>query len=170
MRFGKIDGYVAVFLLVGLVGCGHQPETPSNSPDGAEYLLLDEPAGAKEVLQAISDAVDEEEITVVGRIGGEVNPWDEEYAAFTIVDRKLKACSDIEGDNCSTPWDYCCEDNVRKSRTLIEIVDGNGSTVKADARQLLKLEELQTVVVKGKATRDEANNLSVLATGIYVMP
>jgi len=161
---------VAAILLIGLAGCSGQPESPSDASGGSEYLLSAEPSGAKEVLQAISDAVDNEEVVVVGRIGGEVNPWVEGLAAFSIVDRKLKACSDIEGDNCPTPWDYCCETDLGKSMTLVEIVDGNGNTVKADARQLLKLKELQTVVVKGMAARDEANNLTVLATGVYVMP
>ncbi|MBC8868134.1 MAG: hypothetical protein H8E44_01885 [Planctomycetes bacterium] len=169
MRFWRTDGYVAAFLLIGLVGCSSQPESPPDSSGGSEYLLTAEPSGAQEVVQAISDAGADEEVVVVGRIGGEVNPWVEGLAAFSIVDRKLKACSDVEGDNCSTPWDYCCEADLAKSKTLVEIVDGNGSTVKADARQLLKLKELQTVVVKGKAARDEANNLTVLATGVYVM-
>lgn len=40
--------------------------------------------------------------------------------------------------------------------------------MKADARELLKIKELSTVVVKGKARRDDAGNLTVLATGIHV--
>ena len=170
MSFGRTCSYVVSLLLTGLVGCSSQPESPPVASGGSEYLLTAEPSGAQEVLQAISDAGNDEEVVVVGRIGGEVNPWVEGLAAFSIVDRKLKACNDIEGDNCATPWDYCCEAELAKSKTLVEIVDGNDSTVKTDARQLLNLKELQTVVVKGKAARDEANNLTVLATGVYVMP
>ena len=40
--------------------------------------------------------------------------------------------------------------------------------MKADAKGLLKVKELTTVVVIGKALRDEAGNLTVLATGVYV--
>lgn len=40
--------------------------------------------------------------------------------------------------------------------------------VKVDARELLKVKELATVVVEGKARRDDANNLTVLATNIHV--
>ena len=51
---------------------------------------------------------------------------------------------------------------------MVKVVDENGSLVKADARELLKVKELSTVVVKGKAQRDEAGNLTVLASGVYV--
>lgn len=40
--------------------------------------------------------------------------------------------------------------------------------MKADARELLKVKELSTVVVKGKAQRDDAGNLTVIASGVYV--
>jgi hypothetical protein len=39
-----------------------------------------------------------------------------------------------------------------------------------DARELLGVKELQTVVVKGKAKRDEQGNLTVLASGVYPRP
>ena len=38
----------------------------------------------------------------------------------------------------------------------------------ADARELLNVKELTTVVVTGKAQRDDAGNLTILATGVYV--
>jgi len=40
--------------------------------------------------------------------------------------------------------------------------------VKADARELLKVKELSTVVIKGKARRDDAGNLTILASGVFV--
>lgn len=40
--------------------------------------------------------------------------------------------------------------------------------MEADARELLKVKELSTVVVKGKAQRDDAGNLTILASGVYV--
>ena len=38
----------------------------------------------------------------------------------------------------------------------------------ADARKLLGVKELQTVVVRGRAKRDEAGNVIVLADGLHV--
>ena len=40
--------------------------------------------------------------------------------------------------------------------------------MKADARELFDVKELMTVVVRGKALRDDAGNLTVLATAIFV--
>ena len=47
-------------------------------------------------------------------------------------------------------------------------MDENDALVNADAKGLLNVKELSTVVVKGKAKRDEAGNLTVLASGVYV--
>jgi hypothetical protein len=51
---------------------------------------------------------------------------------------------------------------------LIKIVDENGSLVKTNAQELLDVKELSTVVVKGTAKRDDAGNLTVLASGVVV--
>ena len=91
-------------------------------------------------------------------------------AVFTIVDPALKACSDIEGDMCTTPWDYCCEpsETMKKSTALVKFVDEEGNVVPTDARELLAVKELQTVVVRGKAQRGEGGSLMILARGVHV--
>ena len=53
---------------------------------------------------------------------------------------------------------------------MVKVVDENGQLVKAGAKALLHVMELSTVVVSGKAQRDDAGNLTVLATGVYVRP
>ena len=40
--------------------------------------------------------------------------------------------------------------------------------MKAGAKELLDVKELSTVVVRGKAQRDDTGNLTVLASGVYV--
>jgi len=135
------------------------------------YLLASEPQGAQGVIHVRENAQDEQAVIVVGRIGGSENPWVEGKAAFSIVDLSLKACSDREGDECQTPWDYCCEtDLLPKATVLVKVVDDSGNLVARDARELLQAKELQTVVVAGKAKRDEAGNLTVLAGGVYRKP
>ncbi len=47
-------------------------------------------------------------------------------------------------------------------------MDDKGELVKTDARQLLGLKELQTVMIRGKAQQDDSGNLTVLATSVYV--
>ena len=138
-------GLVGLAAAVVMVGCmPNQPAPKKNTPDPkasedakAKYLLASEPAGAKGVKETRQQAKDGDEVVVVGRIGGSVKPFTGR-AAFTIVDLKYKACSDREGDNCETPWDYCCEspDELAKGTVLVKLVDSAGKTLPDDAKEL----------------------------------
>ncbi len=174
-----------LLMLIAVAGCQHEqakhghahnhtPQTPQtfSLPDGIDasvYALSAEPDGAHNVIAARDAVQDDQDIVILGRIGGGENPWVEGRAAFSIVDPSLRACSDIPGDDCPVPWDYCCEtDKLPTSMALVTIVDEEGQVIKADARALLDVKELSTVVVKGKAKRDDAGNLTVLASGVYI--
>lgn len=162
--------------LLFAAGCTEESSTttetsnaPAPSVDGSKYLLNEEPSEVATVIEAREKSVDGEDIALVGRIGGSINPWIEGRAAFSIVDPTLKACSDIPGDECKIPWDYCCEtQKLPTSMAFVKFVDDDGRPLKTDARKLLSLKELQTVVVRGKAQRDDAGNLTVLASGLFV--
>ena len=166
--------------LLGLAlvsGCGSQSAKPTTADRpaatlaGEKYLLTSEPADAKSILQVREESQDGDAVVLVGRIGGDVNPWVEGRAAFSLVDLSAKACSDIPGDNCPTPWDYCCETNkLVKGRVLIKVVDDAGKPLATDARPLLGVKELDTLVVRGKAQKDAAGNLTILASQIFVRP
>lgn len=155
-----------------VAGCGTSTTTPAAtgpSAEGKAYLLATEPASAKEVKEVRTAAKDAEEVTLVGRIGGDESPWIEGQAAFLVVDNSLKPCNEKGDDGCATPWDYCCDaDALPGLKAMVKVVDASGKTVQTDARKLLGLKELQTVIVHGKAKRDEAGNLTVLADGIFV--
>ncbi len=146
------------------------PQTPDvASVDGSVYLLDTEPEGAGNVIKVREEAGTDDDLLVVGRIGGSTAPWIDGRAAFTIVDLSLKSCNDTLEDRCPTPWDYCCETGkLPKSMALVKFVDETDQVVKADARSLFDLKELSTVVIKGTAKRDEAGNLTVLASGLFV--
>jgi hypothetical protein len=131
-------------------------------------LLKEEPKDAKEVKAVRAKAKHGEDVVVVGRIGGRKNPWIKNAAAFSIVDTSLKSCDQIPGDTCPYPWDYCCEADLGKSTVFVTFVDDAGKLVKQDARKLLKVKELQTVVIEGKVKRDKANNVSIVASKIFV--
>jgi hypothetical protein len=154
-----------------MAGCGTStpPAATTSAPsaEGAAYLLATEPAGAKGVKEVHAAAKDEQEVTVVGRIGGDANPWVEGQAAFVLMDSALKPCGADEG--CPTPWDCCCDPDLSpETKAMVKIVDGSGKTVAMDAKNALGLTELQTVVVHGRAKRDETGNLTVLADGVFV--
>jgi len=166
-----------LLLSVGVVGfvagCGSSPSANKNasgpSPEGAAYRLATEPPGATNVKDARSNAKSDERVTLVGRIGGDVNPWIEGQAAFLVVDTSLKPCNEMHDDGCKTPWDYCCDaGDLPANKAMVKIVNPSGNPVASDARKLLGVKELQTVVVHGVAKRDEAGNLTVLADGVFV--
>ena len=170
--------WIATILLLAissLAGCQQGRETGSSaserpSADGAKYLLPSQPEGATDVRAARETAADGDRVVVIGRIGGSENPWVEGRAAFSIVDRSLKACSDIPGDMCPKPWDYCCETlRLPSSTALVKVIGDDGSLVRSDARELLNVQELSTVVAEGQALRDDNGNLVVLASAVYVV-
>lgn len=139
------------------------------SAEGEKFVLPEEPGEVQTVIDVRQSAKDGDEVVLVGKIGGSENPWIEGRAIFTLVDESLKSCDQIPGDNCPAPWDYCCAtDKLRDASALIKFVDEHGQPVKTDARELLGVRELTQVVVKGKAKRDDAGNLTVLASGVFV--
>jgi hypothetical protein len=164
---------VGLLLLVGLLAYGvllPSSSGPAAAAADSRYLLDKEPAGAAEVMAARKDATDGQDVVVVGRIGGRVDPWVKDSAAFSLVDRSLKPCSEMPGDMCPTPWDYCCESTLPESTVLVLVHDADGKLVKTDAQQLLGVTELDTVVVEGRAKRDKDGNVSIVASKMYVAP
>lgn len=169
-----------VLLGLSVIGCGSsavpakQAETPavtSPAKESPNLLLSEEPKESKSVISARQEAKDGDEVVIEGRVGGAVNPWVEGRASFQIVDRTLVPCNERPGDDCPTPWDYCCDsDTLPKSKATIKFVDDQGKTIATDARKLLGIKELQTVVVKGLAKRDEAGNLIVVAKSLFARP
>ena len=139
-------------LTLSMVGCGSSQtaqDSDSTTVD-SRYLVPTEPEGAVAVGDARQSVEDEQMITLVGTIGGSSEPFVDGIAAFTIVDPKVPYCSPDEG--CPTPWDYCCtQDQVKDNIATVKVVDDGGNPVVEDARGLLGVKELSTVVVKGKA-------------------
>jgi hypothetical protein len=166
------DTVAAVVLAAGLLsaGCGtNSTDAAASSESGAsingrKYLLSDEPEGAVGVIRARQMASDNDEVVVVGRIGGGVAPWIEGRAAFVLVD----PLSGITADEACNEECNCHADELADATTLVKVTDTQGKVLAVDARQLLGLKELEMVVVKGRAKRDGAGNLSVLASGIYI--
>lgn len=159
-------------VVAAIAGCSQSGSAPGKvdqkaaavAPD-ATYLLIQEPENAQGVNAAFKGS--EDEVTVVGRIGGSEDPFIADLAAFTIVDPAIPHCSKDEG--CPTPWDYCCKTNELKGNTaLVKVVGADGNPVSKDARALLGVKELSKVVVKGKARRDAEGNLTILAQKVHV--
>ena len=155
------------------VGCG-SPEVANVTNEvgtqaKSQYVADNEPVDAMPVGEARETVADGQEVTLVGLIGGSSKPFVEGLAAFTIVDPKVPYCAADEG--CPTPWDYCCKtDAVKVNIATIKVVDESGKPVVGNAKEMLNVKELSTVVVKGTAKRDDQGNLTVAASKIFVRP
>lgn len=158
----------AFIMLIGIAASqSRAADAPPKSVDKA-LLLEKAPQRAAEVGAIRKDAKDGQEVVVVGRVGGRVSPWVKNAAAFSIVDRSMKACNERPGDTCPTPWDFCCEADLPKFTLLVLVQDADGKLIKKDARELLGLKELDTVFVQGKAKRDKTGNVTLVASKFYV--
>jgi hypothetical protein len=170
---------VAAFLVLSaiiVVGCSSKKPESTAGLDaatikaiGAKYLVDAEPAEPKDVNDVVENGADNEPVTVLGRIGGGREPFIGDIAAFTIVDRKLKACSEMgDDDHCDTPWDFCCEPGLSKNSMTVKFLDDKGHVVPIDAKQLFNLKVLQTVVVSGELQKSQDGSSALIAKKMYV--
>lgn len=160
---------IAGLFAASIAGCSSDniPSPAAQATPDATYVTSTEPQGAVAVGDARKDVKDEQEVVLVGRIGGSAEPFVDGIAAFTIVDSKVPHCPAEEG--CPTPWDYCCEQNqVKDNIAMVKIVDAQGKPVSRDARALLGVKEMNTIIVRGKAQRDADGNLALMANQVYV--
>lgn len=149
------------------LGCSQESATvPTPNIDREKYFLAEEPEGARGVMALREEAQDNDKVVVVGRLGGGLNPWIEGLAAFVLLDASFQP--DCEEDEVCEEGCTCCAEDAAKCSTIVKFTDEQGRVLPIDARQLLGVSELQTVVVSGTAKRDEAGNLTVMAKGIYI--
>lgn len=153
-----------------LVSCGggEAQTAPAHSgPHPLDSFYLEAlPAGAVEVneLMAMEDGA---AVTVRGDV--------QEYApvagkaVLSLYDHALLSCDEIPGDQCKTPWDFCCtpDDEIAKNKALIEFRE-EGKLVKAGLGGFHGIDHLSDVVVTGTLHKDDAGNVRVLATGLHV--
>lgn len=175
--FGRM--MCACVVAAALAGCDSgQGEQSAKATDSASetnglpaaLMLAAMPSNVRGVAET-KDAVQAgDEVAIRGRIGGSSEPFVDGRAAFTIVDNGLKACSDVPGDMCPQPWDYCCEtrDSLARNTATISIVREDGKPVAMSMNGVQGLKELTDVVVVGKVAQAEGNVLLVHASGIYI--
>ncbi len=101
--------------LVVVIGCSQESPTTTapqvtnsaSAVDASKYLLNSEPDDGTGVIKVRAEAKDQDDVVIVGRIGGSEIPWVEGRAAFYIVDASLKSCTEVGSDHCPKPWDFC---------------------------------------------------------------
>lgn len=109
-----------------------------------------------------------DEVVLRGRIGGSKEPFVAGRAVFTLMGRGLKPCNENPDDNCSKPWDYCCEtkQDILANSVSVQVVDAKGQILRTDMKGRRGLKELSEVVVVGKVTSADAKSVVVNAGSI----
>jgi len=162
----------ATVLLV--VACKESPKT-SNAATGEassadrkllETVLNTAPQGeAKAIGETKTTAKPGDEVTLTGRIMGNVKPFVEGRAAFILADPTIiTACSDNPGDECSTPWDACCDspEDKKKAIATIQIVNADGRVLKQGVDGTGGLANLATVTVSGKVADGSGGDVLIV--------
>jgi hypothetical protein len=149
---------------------GDQPTVkadPAARAEGKKYLLPSEPAKAQSIIEVRKGAKDGDEVVVAGQVGGSGKPFTEGRASFLLVDASLKPT-----EGCECPWDFCEYEKkeLAAARLNVKLVDAEGKTLKTGAREMFGIKELSQVVVKGKVSRDDKDNVVVVASGVFVRP
>ena len=162
-------------MLCTLCGCGQSDPTRAGGDapvdvDRSDYVLTEEPTGAIGVISAREETQDQEEIVMVGRVGGRDNPWIEGRAAFMMIDAAMTVVADgaesAENEIC---MDDCCAGLRAECTTLVKIVDADGKPLAIDTRDLLDVKENDMVVVTGKVQREVDEGIfTIAADSVYL--
>jgi hypothetical protein len=154
-------------ICLGLAGCGKKPAAAVESQPPAVALdsfftpAAATAAGSIRTLRATAKPGDP--VVVSGRIMGREKPFVEGRAAFVLGDPAvLTPCNEKPGDECTTPWDTCCNSNEDKQAgtATIQLVGADGRVIKQGLKGLHGLTELSTVTVTG--TVDKASSAEAL--------
>lgn len=161
----------ALALITTLGAC--KPSSPQASApiskDSPAWLLTSTPGDAVEVSQVKASAKEGDEVVLRGRIGGRKDPMSTDTALFVLMDTSVPSCKDMEGETCTTPWDYCCEapETLAANNATVQLVGDDGSVMKLDLAKY-GFEPLDEVIVVGTVgPRPSEQVLTVRASGIH---
>jgi hypothetical protein len=89
---------------------------------------------------------------------------------FLVIDPVLESCDEMEGDDCPTPWDFCCvpKEQITAKLATVRVVGADGQPLPAEIEGAHGLKPLARVVVAGKVHSNDGGNLVVDAAQIWV--
>lgn len=144
---------------------GEEPARVAPASPPLDLKLTADPGEALSVLAGKEEGPGEE-VVIRGRIKTIVKG----FASFQLIDESLDYCGQRTAeDDCATPWDYCCiAAPIQNEHTVVVDADGpDGKVLKASGLKGLRL--LDLIKVKGKLTRDEHDNVTLHATGWFLV-
>ena len=152
-------------------GDGATPQT-SAADMPTEVFAAAPPGDVVPLIDAKTAAAPGDRVVFEARIGGRVEPFLDKQAIFFVTDPSIPDCSQLHGDTCPTPWDYCCEpkDNLLKHMATVQIVDADARPLAMSARGQHGLEPGRTVLIEGTVgSKEDGGAFVVNAESIYVL-
>jgi hypothetical protein len=148
-------------------------ETTAPADPAFEAYFTDEAlADATPIHVARTSASPGDEIVISGRVMGRGKVFVDYRASFVLGDpEKLTPCNEMPDDNCTTPWDACCDTKELKRVGLasIQILGEDGRVLSGVLKGTKGLKELSTVTVSGTVDQSSTEeNLVINATKIHV--
>ena len=160
-----VIGSAGLFSLNGCGGSGDEATVVKRtgpSEAGKPFIVNAAPLNPQNVHEVLANANDGEEVVAIGRVGGRVNPWVKGLAVFNFVDVSKLACNENCQESCPTPWDFCCVPDLKENRILVQVPDASGDPIAEDAKSMLGLLELDTLVISAKVSKDDNGNVILL--------
>lgn len=141
-------------------------------PDGV--FVETAPDGAQDLGEVKASAKEGDVVVVAGKVGGTMEPFVKGRAVMTVAGLSgITSCDKRPGDNCPTPWDFCCDDpkSILANTATVELVDAEGRPLKVDLEGAHGLAPLSEVVVRGTVgPRPDPGVLVIHADAIHVKP
>lgn len=158
-----------ILLTVLICGCGQSAPEPDLTAGALSesFWRAEPPQNPVSVLEAHRLAEGLSTIAITGR----VSEFVETRAQFKLTDSSFTPCSELEGETCKTPWDYCCvaPDELAGGTVVVEFREGD-RLARVSLKGFHGFDHLRRVVVEGRPKKDEAGNLTIVASGLHVVP
>jgi len=158
----RTNTFLLSITFLAAVGCsgssGRSNEAPA--PSIPDHVWSDSPlTGAENVRDARERHKDGDSVVLRGTVQdfGELS-------TFKLVEDSLEDCVE-KGDECETPWDYCCIEPETLGRLTVNVEFLEGDLPASwSLRGAHGLDHLSEVTVAGRLRFDEAGNMRLDAT------
>ncbi|HLU39274.1 MAG TPA: hypothetical protein VK081_07800 [Planctomycetota bacterium] len=148
------------------------PAAPSTASSGLPATLFPEttPPEGQDVETVKKTAKAGDQVVLAAQVGGRKQWQVPGKAIFLVIDPVLESCDEMEGDDCPTPWDFCCvpKDQVTAKLATVRVVGADGEPLSASVEGAHGVAPLKHVVVQGTVQRNDESGLVLDATSIWV--
>jgi len=168
---------IALSSMLALHACKPSDSTSSAQTRAADpaldaYFVTEAPADAQAIHIARTTAKPGDSITLKGEVMGREKVFVDGRAAFLLGDpEKLTSCDKNPDDECTTPWDACCDSKELKRIGIasIQILGPDGRVLSHEIKGSNGLKELSYVTLSGVVDENSTEeNFIINAEKIHV--